>query len=457
MIDSKELLRTEVDALTPVPTGQLADWNDVVRRSEGPVPRWRGFSEGVRRRALVVTVGVVLVAGVTFASVPASANVTRAWHSFAAWITGEPGKEPSSAEKRAFHRDQRSWIGFPESTELRKLVVAHKEGAAVTLFGFRDGDALCLRVVASGTAAGALATCLPLSALENARTTGVIAGVDYTFVRRTAASRTLLAATIGFVANDAKLVEVQQSAQGSHRARTRNGAFLDLVPVVGKSSRTVAVWVTDRQGDRRRIPLARAPVGRSAQVANHRPVRLGPTTVDRHVRSGGIGWLEQHRPVGEPVPADLRYLPTGQVLFRRMLTPDQAGTAKVVVSLMGADPPVNPLLPGQEQLCFDLRNRGGGSGGCTPPDAIFRAGPLAVAELVVNGGDQFTTVWGVASDEVATLRLFLAGDQQLQVPLRNNTYAVDVARTQFPGRLVAYDGAGRVIGLEDLPTDGVTP
>jgi hypothetical protein len=55
------------------------------------------------------------------------------------------------------------------------------------------------------------------------------------------------------------------------------------------------------------------------------------------------------------------------------------------------------------------------------------------------------------------LRLFLAGGQQIRVPLRDNAYAVDAARTQFPARLVAYNADGQAIGIQELTSDGITP
>ena len=58
------------------------------------------------------------------------------------------------------------------------------------------------------------------------------------------------------------------------------------------------------------------------------------------------------------------------------------------------------------------------------------------------------TLNGLASDDVASIVAFLANGQTMKVPLRDNTFLVDVARSKIPVRLVAYDAQGRVIGIQ---------
>jgi hypothetical protein len=62
-------------------------------------------------------------------------------------------------------------------------------------------------------------------------------------------------------------------------------------------------------------------------------------------------------------------------------------------------------------------------------------------------------VSGLASDDVARLELYLATGERVAVPLRDNAFIAEVARTKFPARLVAYHQAGRVIGVENMAHD----
>jgi hypothetical protein len=67
--------------------------------------------------------------------------------------------------------------------------------------------------------------------------------------------------------------------------------------------------------------------------------------------------------------------------------------------------------------------------------------------MMRSGSDEFLTTSGLASDDVARIVAFLADGQRMRVPLRDNVYAVDIARSRLPARLVAYDSEHRVIGF----------
>ena len=49
--------------------------------------------------------------------------------------------------------------------------------------------------------------------------------------------------------------------------------------------------------------------------------------------------------------------------------------------------------------------------------------------------------------------MFLATGERVAVPLADNAYMVEAARTKFPVRLVVYDDEGRVIGIEHFAHD----
>jgi hypothetical protein len=73
--------------------------------------------------------------------------------------------------------------------------------------------------------------------------------------------------------------------------------------------------------------------------------------------------------------------------------------------------------------------------------------------FVANGGDQYATVHGLASDDVARLELYLADGERIAVPLTDDAYLIQVARTKFPIRLVAYDIDERIIAINALGHD----
>ena len=67
--------------------------------------------------------------------------------------------------------------------------------------------------------------------------------------------------------------------------------------------------------------------------------------------------------------------------------------------------------------------------------------------MLVNGSDEFAIVDGLASDDIAKIVAFLANRQTQPVPLADNVYAVEIARAKLPAKLVAYDDAGRIVGI----------
>src|SRR6185437_1698169 len=99
-------------------------------------------------------------------------------------------------------------------------------------------------------------------------------------------------------------------------------------------------------------------------------------------------------------------------------------------------------------VCTDVIVHGAAGGGCAVRAELFTHGPLAgPGTMLVNGSDEFAIVDGLASDDVAKVTAFLANRQTQPVPLADNVYAVQLARTKLPAKLVAYDGAGRIIGI----------
>jgi hypothetical protein len=78
----------------------------------------------------------------------------------------------------------------------------------------------------------------------------------------------------------------------------------------------------------------------------------------------------------------------------------------------------------------------------------FLEGPLTASWEYIGAGRQFLLGSGIATDEVARVELFLATGERRSVPLRDNVFVARALRARFPVRLVAYDRAGRIIGIQ---------
>ena len=116
---------------------------------------------------------------------PLGAAIERTLDGFSAWLTGEPGTPASEQEQNAFDQaNARSCAAFPAGTELRKLLVTRSAGATFTLYGFRGGESLCLRLVADGAVEGTSTSCAPLRALRTAKAPALVVATDYRLARR---------------------------------------------------------------------------------------------------------------------------------------------------------------------------------------------------------------------------------------------------------------------------------
>ena len=131
------------------------------------------------------------------------------------------------------------------------------------------------------------------------------------------------------------------------------------------------------------------------------------------------------------------------------------GTAEVRMMLVGSRLRVILTLKTSRHghrptvICTSLVTRTGGApGGCAARAPLFAAGPLASGQAAIgSGSDEFITISGLASDDVARIVAFLADGETMPVRLVDNVYVVDIARSRLPARLVAYDVEKRVIGF----------
>jgi hypothetical protein len=88
---------------------------------------------------------------------------------------------------------------------------------------------------------------------------------------------------------------------------------------------------------------------------------------------------------------------------------------------------------------------------------MFAFEPFSLGSWLASGSDQYSYFSGLVSDDVARLEIFLTNGTIENVPLKDNAFAVPVARALFPVRVVAYDSASRIIGLETIGPDSAQP
>ena len=82
---------------------------------------------------------------------------------------------------------------------------------------------------------------------------------------------------------------------------------------------------------------------------------------------------------------------------------------------------------------------------------IFASAPITRGDGgLAEGSSEYSTLTGLASDDVARITAYLSNGQRQPVALKDNAYFAELARDGFPVRLVAYDHQGRIIGLQTV-------
>jgi hypothetical protein len=450
MIDVEQRLREELGLLAPATPGP--DWDGVLK-----------LAARARRRMAGAVAALVLALGGILVATPLGGAIVHGLGGFSAWLTGQPGSPVSEEEQRAFDEaNARSWLGFPRGTKLRRLatVTDPATGAKVDLLGFRTKSMLCLRVAVTGGVRGGTLSCAPLEELRKAGAPVRVVLVDFGFGSGTKKAwygvdryhAAALQVTAGIAADGVRRVVVVD-ASGRHTVRAASNAFLYVATKPDVGQRVRRIWA-ETDTSRIRVPFAPAPFGLGGGSA---PTRLSaPPKVDRRVRGGTIGWLVRREPRGEPLdvlPARIRRSIERHAVFGRVIAPAPDRPLRVAVTLNHSRHGHRP-----KGLCTWIVTRGGGgSGGCAVRATVFARGPITSGAGVRSGSDEFMTISGVASDDVARIVAFLAEGQTMRVPLVDNVYVVDVARARLPARLVAYDAKRRVIGFTPVIRDLLAP
>lgn len=472
MIDVEETLRAELDRLVPIPAP--ADWGEVLQLANSQRGQergwqgergWGGWRVRMRSAAVIVALAGALIA-LAFAT-PLGAAIARGFDGFSSWISGEPGSPAPKADQQAFARaNARTWLGFPAGTKLRLLdsVIDPATGERVEMLGFRSGGTLCLSLHVIGKVAGTRQSCAPLSELRQAGAPVRVVLVDDGFgtgkhtvwygLDRIHSSA--LQVTAGIAADGVRAVTLTDQA-GTHAVKTAGNAFLYVAwnPIVGQRVSKITTQTASRTVA---VPFAQAPFLSGAfgayGSAGKRP--FGPSAVQRHVTGGTIGWLDRRQPVGQPLSVLPKHpgqsLLFGHVVFGRVIAPDPTQPIRIAVVLSTSRHGVKAI-----GVCTTVFVRGGAGGGCAVRAQLFAKSPIAsTTTMLISGSDEFATVDGLASDDVSKIVAFLANRQRQPVPFSDNAYVVDIARANLPAKLVAYDKAGKIIGITtvDAVSDG---
>jgi hypothetical protein len=434
MSHGDRLLRADLELVVPPPT-RSADWDDVVRRA--------ATRSRVRRGAAVLALAAATLALGTVAL------AETLGHGFSDWLEGRPGTAASSEDEERFReRNERSLAPLAAEADLRELQRVEHERRTYRLLGFRTGGAVCLRLEGTDIDEGGDVACVSADELEESQDLAVPLKVDAPLHETAPGDPPSDVATFGLVAAEARRV-VLVGDDGERDANVANGSFLSITPGPIREHTTLEGFVIDDRGIRLRIPLAPALGPEIDFFRTGLPVR-GPGAVERVVRSGRIRWLERREPRGDAFPEAVRRragefppgsfarIVTAPGAFARMIHPDPNDFVRVLIGI--------PRKSSAE-ICYGEVTRGGTGGGCSAAARLFAELPFTAGWTYSGVGSQFVTAAGIATDEVARLELFLGNGERREVALRDNAFVVRAARAKFPARIVAYDAAGRVIGV----------
>jgi hypothetical protein len=393
---------------------------------------------------------------------PLGSAIRNTVSDFSDWLAGTPGTPVSGEEQQAFDEsNEKSWLGFPGSPELRRLARAEVDGVTYDLLGFRSRGSLCLRVVAAGEARGSTLLCAPVTELRHDDGPVRVVLADWPVGRGqktgTIGFETYHAPhaqiTAGIAADGVDTVELVDE-QGAHQAEVESNAFMYVAerPDVGQRVTHIRARLDD--GRTVGVPFTVSPRGPAPSFGGAAGEPGGPKVVERVVEGGTIGWITRREERGEPLDAELKkrvgVLADGE--FGRLITPDPDSPKRIALTIGERRFP--PLRPQDGRSAwYSVLSGGGASGSSVRLDDMFPRGPFTFSYGSMGAGDQYATFAGLASDDVARLEIFTATGNRIDVPLKDNAYLAEVALARFPAKLVAYDAQGRVIGIEETHRD----
>jgi hypothetical protein len=406
-----------LDAYTPEPR-RWPDWRDVLIRTR---------KRHVRRLVVAVAAAIGVLA--------CAAAVAAALGGFHAWLSGSPGKPAPKAEQELFEQaNEHSVAAFPKGTKLRELIRRNVDGKVYVLFGFRSGSSLCLRLKAVSLGHSFGPTCAPASRLVHAVAPILpVVGVGGFSDKRNHPSAAI---SYGIAADGVSRVVVH-AIDGDHPAALGGNAYLWVQNEPNTGQHALSVTAIGPNGRRITLPILPS----AGMFATETPVvrkPRGPTRVQRRILRPTIAWYLRGEKRG-----------VGLNEVRGVVTYGQ-GPLDDSTRLVKPDPASNVLVGLAGQWCIVLVTNAGGPGtGCDSPQGFWSHGPMNV--ISTSEGDQFVRFSGAAADGVRRIVVLLANGQRQEAALRDNLFTVLVASAEFPARLVAYDAAGRIVGIETPP------
>jgi hypothetical protein len=422
-------LRSALEALVPPFDDTPAAWDDALRRG------LERSQKSMTRRAIAIAIAIGAL--VILAASPFGQAVVRdTLDQLGAWVDGEPGEPASPEAQEAFRTaNEASFASFPENTELRDLLHVDAARNRFDLLGFRDGDWLCLRLTpALDGDRHHPASCVKtstLAAIEDP--VAIVSGREGFYVPGHTAT-----ALYGFAVDGVRSVEVVTEDGDRRPAELASNAFLHIS---NSEERVVSVVAVGDSGAEITVPVT----GFAWRFDQLKPEALpGPTEVERVVEPTGIGWLDRQEERGRPFewPHDRGAVDVG---FARSVKPDATGAFRMGVAAGQGTVDASEGRWFCLQWQWPLVEESGYA--CIRAE-FSRSHVIRISAYA--GGDQLPIETGLASDEVASMELFYADGERQPVPLRDNVFAVQLRRADLPGKLVAYDRPGKVIGIELL-------
>jgi hypothetical protein len=435
------------------PFDNSGDWQQILRHAGVTEPR-------VRFRLLPSR--AILLAAVISAVLAAAAFATGLADQFSSWVSGSPGEPAPATDQRGFEeRNEVSLASFPEGTQLRLLLSRPVGGTTFNLFGFRNGDAYCLRLARADRPNGiGRNECLRAEELRGRA--ALVADDAYFSVGDPAQS---VRGVFGFANDDVEAVSVRRTL-GTERVPVENNVFLTLkAQPSGTVQRhplpdhVLALTALLDDGKRRNIPYVVEgqgvfPNGQVLRAPSYfgrgqgRGLK-GPSVVEAPIENPKIGWLEQREERGTALGQ-----PRGiQVEFGRVIQPDPDNPIRIGVAKAQFGSGRPPGFQAQRGICvitFAPLARSAGSSGCS--EEPFGQGALNLGPTL---GTPILHLSGIAPDGITHVTAYLASGRTVEAALRDNVFGVAVPQADMPARLVGFDDRGRVAAITEFPGNAV--
>ena len=428
-------LQTALARLAPQVDGAPA-WDDVVQRA-ALRPRF-GWKFAAIVAATLLATGIV-------AGALAEGILSGSLDRLSSWVGDQPG-EPAPEQQASFDQDNAlSYAHFPAGTQVGRLLTFEFDGRSHELLGFRDGSNLCIRVSPPLFDSVSRPECVPVSELARlGDPIAMLGGAPRGVMPGDHEARTI---GYGLAADSVVSVEAVDDGRSLGAVEVHNNAFFMALP---NPSRTRSADPAEQP------PLllrARTTEGVIDVPIKHFPFFMlkphaedipGPVRAERTLEAGTVSWLQRKEPRGDPFQWPFESPTT--VLYSRVVRPDPTSSFRVGIALgEDADWRENgrwyclawfwPLVPDSKT-----------GRGCGRVDNLKTGLTL---QGTSSGFGEFPHWVGIASDDVARLRIFYESGDTKDVPIVDNLFSFYVDGVQG-SKLVAYDAEGRTVRVVRL-------